>query len=79
MILNLSEPSSYGIKFKVSKFPDGQQAVTILEEGIQKYDSFRTMREPVTIALDRRYRAVRRLAASWCTGGQPVSPHEDRR
>ena len=50
MVLNLSEPLSYGIKFKVSKFPDGQQAVTILEEGIQKYDSFRTMREPVTIA-----------------------------
>jgi ribose-phosphate pyrophosphokinase len=49
MLLNLSEPSSYGIKFKVSKFPDGQQAVTIIEEGIQKYDSFRTMREPVTI------------------------------
>ena len=49
MVLNLSEPLSYGIKFKVSKFPDGQQAVTILEEGIQKYESFRTMNEPVTI------------------------------
>lgn len=49
MVLNLSEPLSYGIKFKVSKFPDGQQAVTILEEGIQKYDSFRNTKEPVTI------------------------------
>lgn len=49
MVLNLSEPLSYGIKFKVSKFPDGQQTVTILEEGIQKYDSFRTMNDPVTI------------------------------
>ena len=49
MVLNLSEPLSYGIKFKVSKFPDGQQAVTILEEEIQKYESFRTMNEPVTI------------------------------
>jgi ribose-phosphate pyrophosphokinase len=49
MILNLSEPSSYGIKFKVSKFPDGQQAVTILEEGIQKHDSFRNLKDPVII------------------------------
>jgi ribose-phosphate pyrophosphokinase len=49
MILNLSEPSSYGIKFKVSSFPDGQQAVTILEEGIQKYDSFRSLKDPVII------------------------------
>jgi ribose-phosphate pyrophosphokinase len=49
MILNLSEPSSYGIKFKVSKFPDGQQAVTIIEEGIQKYDSFRNLKDPIII------------------------------
>jgi ribose-phosphate pyrophosphokinase len=49
MVINLSEPSSYGIKFKVSKFPDGQQAITILEEDIQRYESFRTMKEPVTI------------------------------
>ena len=49
MILNLSEPCSYGIKFKVSKFPDGQQAVTILEEGILKYDSFRNLKDPVII------------------------------
>ena len=49
MILNLSEPSSYGIKFKVSKFPDGQQAVTILEEGIQKYESFRNLKDPIII------------------------------
>jgi len=49
MILNLSEPSSYGIKFKVSNFPDGQQAVTILEEGIQKHESFRNLNDPVII------------------------------
>jgi ribose-phosphate pyrophosphokinase len=49
MILNLSEPSSYGIKFKVSNFPDGQQAVTILEEGIQKHESFRNLKDPVII------------------------------
>ena len=48
MILNLSEPLSYGIKFKVSKFPDGQQAITILEGEVLKYDMFEKL-EPVLI------------------------------
>ncbi len=48
MILNLSEPCSYGIKFKVSKFPDGQQAITILEGEVLKYNMFEKL-EPVVI------------------------------
>ena len=48
MVLNLSEPLSYGIKFKVSKFPDGQQAITILEGEVLKYDMFEKL-EPVLI------------------------------
>jgi ribose-phosphate pyrophosphokinase len=40
MILNLSEPCNYSIKFKVSKFPDGQQSITILEGEVLKYDMF---------------------------------------
>lgn len=49
MVINLSEPYIHGIKFKVSKFPDGQQAITILEDEIQKYDSFKNVKEPVII------------------------------
>jgi ribose-phosphate pyrophosphokinase len=48
MVINLSEPLSYGIKFKVSKFPDGQQAITILEGEVLKHDMFEKM-EPVLI------------------------------
>jgi ribose-phosphate pyrophosphokinase len=48
MVLNLSEPCSYGIKFKVSKFPDGQQAITILEGEVLKYNMFEKL-EPVVI------------------------------
>ena len=49
MILNLSEPCSHGIKFKVSKFPDGQQAITILEGEVLKHDMFEKLKEPVVI------------------------------
>lgn len=48
MIINLSEPCSYGIKFKVSKFPDGQQSITILEGEVLKHEMFEKM-EPVVI------------------------------
>jgi len=51
MVINLSEPCNYGIPFKVSKFPDGQQAITILEGDALKYPMFDNFKsyEPVVI------------------------------
>ena len=65
-VLNLVKPETSDIKFKISKFPDGQQQVTIQTTEVQEYEdtegmSFETFRRTVSVDFEQPIQIKSRL------------------
>ena len=48
--LNLVNPEDkLSCKYKISKFPDGQQTITIIEDGYDTFDRLKSQNDGITI------------------------------